>query len=400
MRWSLAFLSTVSITLAILLLAPGMVPPAFAPHVSTFDQQITVNTDDGYSHAPIIGFDINKIRVGNLSSFGDPLEDAWIRFTSVPIPNGAEIRVAHLIVQARLTDRDGPNTRTNLSMNDVDSAVAPVSQADHASKARTAQVVSWDDENFVPDVNTTSPDFSIVLQTIVNRPGWVSGADMMVLWDDNLSALNKQYDINDFNDDNARAPRIHVEYFVNTAPVISDPISVDQGRTFTSYSRTVVAVDPDHSQTLTWTLVSNASFLSITGTNRSGTVSGITGVVGVFFVNVSVEDNAPTGSLSDSMNYTLVFLAQGVLNDSETLTIWLFSILLLVLFVVGPIFRMWFLWMLAGIDGILFGLFVFSTLGTFPLAIIIMGFGGFLMVGGILLTISQAVRGAIAGREV
>lgn len=109
--------------------------------------------------------------------------DGFFRFVNVAIPPGATINVAYLTY----TDAGGADPATFTSfiyLNAADNATAPTTRASHVGKARTAELVGYD--NLVGHVegetyNTT--DFAAVVQEVIDRPGWVSGNALMVLWD-------------------------------------------------------------------------------------------------------------------------------------------------------------------------------------------------------------------------
>ncbi len=145
---------------------------------------------------------------------------------------------------------------------------------------------------------------------------------------------------------------------------------------------------------VTWSLETAPAFLAID--SSSGFMAGVPLVSQVAVVTVRVT---ASGGLFREQTFAISILEVGVLSDAETMTLWLFVILMLVLFVVGPIFRFWFLWMLAGLFGVLLGLLAFDLLENFTLTISIMGLGGFLLVGGVLLTIAQGVEAGMTGRR-
>lgn len=92
-------------------------------------------------------------------------------------------------------------------------------------------------------------------------------------------------------------------YVTNGAPSITNGIASDVAYRGMAYSRTFTGADPD-GDSLTWTMVTNASFLSIGATN--GTVWGrAPAALGSSWVRVSVADGHG-GTATD--NYTLAIL--------------------------------------------------------------------------------------------
>ncbi len=88
---------------------------------------------------------------------------------------------------------------------------------------------------------------------------------------------------------------------VNRPPGITNPVSIDGVQTGRPYVRELNASDPD-GDALTWSLATNASWLSLNPT--SGTLTG-TAVAGVYYVNVTVQD--PYGGVA-YQNVTIVVL--------------------------------------------------------------------------------------------
>lgn len=86
----------------------------------------------------------------------------------------------------------------------------------------------------------------------------------------------------------------------NRAPILSNPISADSVHAGRSYIRDFIATDPDN-DTLSWSLSTNATWLSIGPSN--GTVWGMSALsVGSFYVNATTSDGFDG---SAGVNYTL-----------------------------------------------------------------------------------------------
>lgn len=174
------------------------------------DVSVSLGVDDGYSStAPGFTDTGNQLLIGqDASSF---ILTAWARFQSVAIPQAASIDVAYITVEADDSSFDGSAMRTNIYFNDVDDAVAPTDQANHAAKVRTTEFTPWDGEDFVVDTPTNSPSIVAVIQEIVDRAGWASGNDIMLLWDDDGSPGLTAYSIWGF-EGSGNDIILHVEY--------------------------------------------------------------------------------------------------------------------------------------------------------------------------------------------
>lgn len=107
-------------------------------------------------------------------------------FENVNIAQGSNIGSATLTVTA-FGNEAGVIVRSRISAHDVDNGVFVATAAEYVAKyaARTTARVDWDNiVAFVADTEYTSPDFRSVIQEIVDRPGWVSGNDILIFWDD------------------------------------------------------------------------------------------------------------------------------------------------------------------------------------------------------------------------
>jgi hypothetical protein len=105
------------------------------------------------------------------------------------IPGGSTIDSAALTLRAERTfARDGTRiSNTRFSAEDTDSAAAYSTSADFDTRwaNRTTARVDWDGiPGQTVNADFTSPDFSSVIQEIIDRPGWSSGNVMNLFWDD------------------------------------------------------------------------------------------------------------------------------------------------------------------------------------------------------------------------
>jgi len=98
-------------------------------------------------------------------------------------------------------------------MADVDDAVAPVSQGDAQTLAKTTAAAQWDTTLTIAQDTPyyDSPDFAPAVQEVVDRPGWQAGNDMMVMFRrDDLSAGYMNY--NAYERGQAYRPTFTVTY--------------------------------------------------------------------------------------------------------------------------------------------------------------------------------------------
>jgi hypothetical protein len=166
---------------------------------------VAASADDGSSNnTPSYATGGSSVAVGRVQE-----EDAWFRFVGVAVPQGAIITDAYLEVVAT---GGAANVRTNLYGNDADNAVAPTDRATHVAKARTTAFVARDVPPAWTSGNTYQVDASAIIQAIVDRPGWASGNALMLLWDDDGTAVGDYLTIAAWNNETAAAPLLHIEW--------------------------------------------------------------------------------------------------------------------------------------------------------------------------------------------
>lgn len=66
--------------------------------------------------------------------------------------------------------------------NAADNAVGPVSRAAANALSLTAATVAWTPATWVTGVRQDTPELKTILQEIVNRPGWVSGNAVIIMF--------------------------------------------------------------------------------------------------------------------------------------------------------------------------------------------------------------------------
>lgn len=96
-------------------------------------------------------------------------------YASVAIPNSATIVSAKIV--SMVNDVSGTDRTVNISLHDVDSS-DNTSLANPASWPRTVST-TWNAT--ASDTETT--DFSASLQEVIDRPGWVSGNNIVIFFE-------------------------------------------------------------------------------------------------------------------------------------------------------------------------------------------------------------------------
>lgn len=142
----------------------------------------------GFSWPSGTGIDnTGKILIGDQSASGSAFWNAsgWMRFTNVNIPQGANVLTGQLRVQA-VSKAGIPSGSLDIGIRaeDIDDATTnPSSFSDFHARTRTTAeytttLTAWD-----PGVNYIFPITSVI-QEIIDRPGWVSGNDILIFFED------------------------------------------------------------------------------------------------------------------------------------------------------------------------------------------------------------------------
>ncbi len=133
-----------------------------------------------------------------------------MRFNGLIIPQGATITNASIQFQAE--KRDSGVTFLIIEGEAIDNALTFTRARENiSSRDRTNASVEWERVPWTtigeagPDQQT--PDIASVIQEIVNRPGWLSGNSLAIIF----SGIGRR-NVESFNGDPAGAPLLHVEY--------------------------------------------------------------------------------------------------------------------------------------------------------------------------------------------
>jgi len=150
--------------------------------------QVTAGANDCYRRLTTPYWDLTYDRLEAGSASGDVKQiGCGMRFVSVMIPRGTTISEAHLTLRA-FESRDEDVVRSRISAEDVDDAAIFADDGDAFDTrwaARTTARVDWDSiGSWVAGTDYDSPDIKTVIQEIVDRPGWNSGQDMVIFWED------------------------------------------------------------------------------------------------------------------------------------------------------------------------------------------------------------------------
>ena len=133
-----------------------------------------------------------------------------MRFTNVTVPNGATISSAY--TQFQVDETNSGATNINIQGQAIDDAPTFTSgNSNISSRSRTSASVAWAPVAWTtvgeagPDQRT--PDIKAVMQEIVNRPGWASGNDMVIIITGSGERTAEAY-----NGSSSGAALLHIEY--------------------------------------------------------------------------------------------------------------------------------------------------------------------------------------------
>jgi len=159
----------------------------------TMNRAISTGNDDGYSSNSSV-FDRTK-------NYGLAGEDnntsytynSWFRFANIFIPKGSTVTNAKLNVRSSTETFGSGAINTLVRGVAEDNHVAPASAGDWVTDEgkHTSNSVSW---GFTMQDSygtlLTSPNFSSIIQEIINRSGWSSGNAIGIHWDENMGNVD------------------------------------------------------------------------------------------------------------------------------------------------------------------------------------------------------------------
>lgn len=155
------------------------------PGETTLILEPAAGGDDGYRFlAGSFNNSSNDIDFGKATVSGTPrLYRGFCRFPAAAIPAAATIEDAKMRFIAAASDSAA--CVIDYYANDVDDATAPTTAAQVDALALTTATVQQTMSAWTSDSPYHSSDLPAVVQEVIDRPGWVSGNDLMILlWGD------------------------------------------------------------------------------------------------------------------------------------------------------------------------------------------------------------------------
>lgn len=244
-------------------------------------------------------------------SLGERGTDAvsGMRFNAVTVPNAATINWAYVLVRATSTYSPAHASviETDLSCEAADDA-ATFSTAganlNVATRPRTtAKTTNWRLHDTFLSIDEVLPITSAV-QEVINRAGWASGNDLVVLGDDSASTASEWQDFASFDHTTILEPRLVINY----TSAGGGGVTVDA--TASPASAAGSAVNPS--------VVQASLTLNLTGVVATATSSAVTPSVGQGSLTVNATA-APATASGTAIDPTVSLTGGGVSVDLTSL---------------------------------------------------------------------------------
>ncbi|MBT8144227.1 MAG: LamG domain-containing protein, partial [Gammaproteobacteria bacterium] len=174
-----------------------------------FEVPITTGSDDAEERVSNGNVNNNSSDL-ELSTDGSNNQLVGMRFTSVTIPNGSTISSAY--IQFQVDETNSGATSVNIRGQAIDDAPTfTTGNSNISSRSRTSATVPW---ALVPwttvgeaGSDQQTPNIATVIQEIIDRPGWASGNDLVIIITGSGERTAESY-----NGDSSGAALLHIEY--------------------------------------------------------------------------------------------------------------------------------------------------------------------------------------------
>jgi hypothetical protein len=176
---------------------------------TVFEARVATGDDDAEERVSTGNVNLTSTDIELIADNGNA-QLVGMRFTNVTVPNGATISNAY--VQFQVDETDSGVTNVNIQAEDIDNAPQfTTGNSNISSRTRTTASVAWAPVPWTtvgdagPDQRT--PNIAAVIQEVVNRPGWSSGNDIVIIVTGSGERTAESY-----NGVAAAAPLLHIEY--------------------------------------------------------------------------------------------------------------------------------------------------------------------------------------------
>lgn len=259
-------------------------PPPVAiagPHQASFmtgttnvpvSVQVAAGGDDGYTASPAT-FN-NAGLIAWMGNTGGSILNTFCRF-ALNVPQGAVITSAYLEFIANSSNATTGVT-LQIKAEAADNPTAPTDLSDYNSRTRTVGVAWNITSAWTANSTYQSADISQVIQTIVDRPGFVQGNAALLFVEDNGSPENNLRIVKTYNSGAANAPVLVVNYTIPSITLnldASDSYAVAQGATISSYAWSCTGGTIANAAIATTTITFTAAgqyWLTLTVTDSNG----------------------------------------------------------------------------------------------------------------------------------
>jgi hypothetical protein len=240
---------------------------------TTFTKAVASSSDDAFVNNPAAAVSITSTVV----SLGETGTDgvSGMRFNAVTVPKAATINWAYVLVRGSATYSAAHATviETDLSCENADDAATFTTAGTNLSVAArprtTAKTTNWRLHDVFVSIDEVLPITSAV-QEVINRAGWASGNDLVVIGDDSASTAAEWQDFAAFDHATILEPRLVINYTVAAGGVTVDATSVPASAAGSADNPTVVQA----SLTLDLTaVVASAVSSAVTPTVRQGSLT-------------------------------------------------------------------------------------------------------------------------------
>jgi hypothetical protein len=233
-----------------------------------------------------------------------------MRFNGVTIPQGATIVNAY--VQFKVDETSSGATSLTVQGQAADNAPTfTTASGSISSRPRTTAAAAWSPPPWTtvgqagPDQRTSN--IALVIEEIVNRPGWASGNSLVVIITGTGVRVAEAW-----NGDQAGAPLLHVEYSTSSQsrPVVD--AGTDQTITLPDSANLDGTVtddglpDPPGAVTTTWSKVSGPGTVTFGNANAVDTTASFS-AAGTYVLRLTADD----GELDANDEVTITVLGPG-----------------------------------------------------------------------------------------
>lgn len=195
--------------------------------MTTLDLQVGASAGDGHERDDGSNFSSVATTLDIVANTAaGTRSNAGCHFVDVTIPAGATIDVAYVTVNVDSTTRDDPSL--DIFGNNVDDAVDFSAEADVTSRTRTTASAEWSATG-IGAGEKNSPSIVSVIQEIIDRPGWASGNDIVILLD-GKDAAQMLLRITAYDGSTTLAPKLHIEFTAGGGGGSQPPRSMHQFR--------------------------------------------------------------------------------------------------------------------------------------------------------------------------